>query len=83
MLTGSLPSAMWPALSRRDWDRFIHARRRGRIGPSGKPVSDRTAEYDVKSPIAVLNWAAKFRDERGSAVARLEPAEGLEDTHGE
>ncbi len=31
-------------LSQRDWDRFIRERRAGRIGPSGRPVSDRTVE---------------------------------------
>ena len=35
-------------LSQRDWDRFIRERRVGRIGPSGRPVSDRTVEYDLK-----------------------------------
>ena len=28
-------------LSKRDWDRFIRERRSGKVGPSGKPVSDR------------------------------------------
>ena len=46
-------------LSQRDWDRFIRARRSGRVGPSGKPVSNRTIEHDLKFLIAVLNWAAK------------------------
>ena len=50
--------AQGPAtLSQRDWDRFIRARRAGRIGPSGKPVSNRTIEYDLKFLLAVLNWA--------------------------
>ncbi len=31
-------------LSQRAWDRFIRDRRSGRVGPSGKPVSDRTIE---------------------------------------
>ena len=34
-------------LSQRDWDRCIRERRAGRTGPSGKPVSDRTIEYDL------------------------------------
>ena len=70
-------------LSQRDWDRFIRERRAGRIGPSGKPVSDRTVEYDLKFLIAVLNWAAKSRDERGSVIARPESAEGAQDAEGE
>jgi len=46
-------------LSQRDWDRFIRARRAGRIGASGKPVGDRMVEHDLKFLIAVRNWAAK------------------------
>ena len=34
-------------LSRRDWDRFIRARRAGRVGPSGQPVSDQTIGGDL------------------------------------
>ena len=64
-------------LSRRDWDRFIRERRAGRIGPSGKPVSDRTVEYDLKFLIAVLNWAAKSRDERGRLLLDRNPLRGL------
>ena len=52
-------------LSQRDWDRFIRARRAGRVGPSGRPVSNRTIEYDLKFLLAVLNWAARSRDEEG------------------
>ena len=33
-------------LSRRDWDRFIRARRAGRVGASDRPVSDRTIEHE-------------------------------------
>ena len=64
-------------LSRRDWDRFIRARRAGRTGPSGNPVSDRTVEYDLKFLIAVLNWAAKSRDERGRLLLDRNPLRGL------
>ena len=64
-------------LSQRDWDRFIRERRAGRIGPSGKPVSDRTVEYDLKFLIAVLNWAAKSRDEQGSLLLDRNPLRGL------
>ena len=53
-------------LSQRDWDRFIRERRAGRIGPSGRPVSDRSVEYDLKFLIAVLNWAARSSDGRGA-----------------
>ena len=64
-------------LSQRDWDRFIRERRAGRIGPSGRPVSDRTVEYDLKFLIAVLNWAAKSRDERGRLLLESNPLRGL------
>jgi len=64
-------------LSQRDWDRFIRARRSGRVGPSGKPVSDRTIEHDLKFLIAVLNWASKSRDERGKLLLVSNPLRGL------
>ncbi|MDE2870500.1 MAG: site-specific integrase [Gemmatimonadota bacterium] len=64
-------------LSQRDWDRFIRERRAGRIGPSGRPVADRTVEYDLKFLIAVLNWAAKSRDERGRLLLDRNPLRGL------
>ena len=64
-------------LSQRDWDRFIRERRAGRIGASGRPVSDRTVEYDLKFLIAVLNWAAKSRDERGRLLLDRNPLRGL------
>ena len=69
-------------LSQRDWDRFIRERRAGRIGPSGRPVSDRTVEYDLKLLIAVLNWAAKSRDEQGRLLLDRNPLRGLQDAHG-
>ena len=64
-------------LSQRDWDRFIRERRAGRIGPSGRPVSDRTVEYDLKFLVAVLNWAARSRDERGRPMLDRNPLKGL------
>ncbi len=65
------------SLSQRDWDRFIRARRAGRVGPSGKPVSDRTIEHDLKFLIAVLNWAAKSRDKRDKLLLASNPLRGL------
>ena len=64
-------------LSQRDWDRFIRARRAGKIGPSGKPVSNRTVEHDLKLLIAVFNWAAKSRDEQGRLLLESNPLKGL------
>ena len=64
-------------LSQRDWDRFIRDRRSGRVGPSGKPVADRTIEYDLKFLLAVLNWATKSRDEQGNLLLGSNPLKGL------
>ena len=64
-------------LSQRDWDRFIRVRRSGKVGPSGKPVSDRTIEYDLKFLLAVLNWAGKSRDEEGRLLLESNPLRGL------
>jgi integrase len=64
-------------LSRRDWDRFIRARRAGRIGPSGEPVSDRTVERDLRFLLAILNWAARSRDREGRLLLRSNPLKGL------
>ena len=64
-------------LSQRDWDRFIRQRRSGKVGPSGRPVSDRTIERDLKLLLAVLNWAAKSRDEEGHLLLESNPLRGL------
>ncbi len=64
-------------LSQRDWDRFIGARRAGRIGISGKPVSNRTIAYDLACLMAVLNWAERSKDERGRPMLDRNPLKGL------
>jgi integrase len=64
-------------LSQRDWDRFIRARRAGRVGPSGRPVSDRTVERDLRFLLAVLNWAARSRNEAGELLLDSNPLKGL------
>ncbi len=64
-------------LSQRDWDRFIRERRAGRVGPSGRPVSNRMIECDLTFLIAVLNWAARSRDERGRLLIDSNPLKGL------
>ncbi|WP_420448496.1 tyrosine-type recombinase/integrase [Candidatus Palauibacter sp.] len=64
-------------LSQRDWDRFIRERRAGRIGPSRRPVSDRTIEWDLTFLIAVLNWAERSRNERGGLLLERNPLKGL------
>ena len=64
-------------LSQRDWDRFIGERRAGRIGPSGKPVSNQTIHGDLTFLMAVLNWAARSRDEHGRQLLDRNPLKGL------
>ena len=64
-------------LSQRDWDRFIRARRAGRVGPSGKPVGNRTVEWDLTFLMAVLNWAARSKDEQGRPLLDRNPLKGL------
>ena len=64
-------------LSQRDWDRFIRARRAGKAGGSQRPVSNRTVEYDLRFLLAVLNWAAKSRDEEGRLLLKSNPLRGL------
>ncbi|WP_420441395.1 tyrosine-type recombinase/integrase [Candidatus Palauibacter sp.] len=64
-------------LSQRDWDRFIRERRAGRIGPSGKPVGNRMIEWDLTFLMAVLNWAARSRDEQGRLLLDRNPLKGL------
>ena len=64
-------------LSQRDWDRFIRQRRAGRVGPSGRPVSDRTVERDLRFLRAVLNWAGRSRDEEGRLLLEANPLRGL------
>ncbi len=64
-------------LSRRDWDRFIQARRAGRVGLSGRPVGDRTIEWDLAFLMAVLNWAERSNDERGRPLLDRNPLKGL------
>ncbi|WP_420441760.1 hypothetical protein [Candidatus Palauibacter sp.] len=64
-------------LSQRDWERFIRARRAGKVGPSGRPVSDRTVEYDLKFLMAILNWAARSRGEEGRLLLEFNPLRGL------
>ena len=62
-------------LSQRDWDRFIRARRAGRVGPSGRPVSDRTIEHDLKFLIAVLQLGGEIEGRaRAACFLDEEPA---------
>ncbi len=64
-------------LSQRDWDRFIRERRAGRVGPSGEPVGDRMVEGDLTFLMAVLNWAARSRDDQGRLLLDRNPLKGL------
>ena len=64
-------------LSQRDWDRFVRARRAGRVRLGGLPVSDRTVERDLRFLLAVLNWAARSRNEAGGLLLDSNPLKGL------
>ena len=64
-------------LSQRDWDRFIRERRAGRAGLSGQPVRNRTIEWDLTFLMAVLNWAARSRDDEGRLLLDRNPLKGL------
>ena len=64
-------------LSQRDWDRFIRERRAGRVGASGRPVRNRTIEWDLTFLMAVLNWAARSRDDQGRLFLDRNPLKGL------
>ncbi len=69
------------SLNRRDWDRFIQARRAGTVAPAGKrspdPVRNRQIEYDLRWLLAVLNWATMARDDGGSPLLDRNPLRGL------
>ena len=71
------PNRRPETLSQRDWDRFIRERRAGRVGPSGKPVSNRMIECDLRFLVAILNWAARSRDEQGRLLLGSNPLRGL------
>ena len=71
------PNRRPETLSQRDWDRFIRERRAGRVGPSGKPVSNRMIECDLRFLVAILNWAARSRDEQGRLLLESNPLRGL------
>jgi integrase len=64
-------------LSQRDWDRFIRARRAGRVGPSAQPVGNQTVHRDLTFLMAVLNWAARSKDEHGRPLLDRNPLKGL------
>ena len=64
-------------LSQRDWDRFIRERRAGRFSSTGKPVSNKTVANDLAFLVAVLNWAARSRDEQGRLLLQSNPLKGL------
>jgi integrase len=67
-------------LSRRDWDRFIAARRSGELKPGKswiKSARDRTVAQNLKTVIAVFNWATTSRDERGELLLERNPFRGF------
>lgn len=69
------------ALNRRHWDRFIQARRSGRIGPkgmgSGDGVGNRQIAQDLKFLRAVFNWATVAGHDSGDPLLRRNPFDGF------
>ena len=47
------------------------------MGPGGQPVSDQTIGGDLTFLMAVLNWAARSRDEHGRLLLDRNPLKGL------
>ena len=71
-------------LSRRDWDRFIRARRAGRSrSESVRPVSDQTIGGDLTFLMAVLNWAARSKRRARPLAPRQKPAQGSQESPSE
>ncbi|MBA3655959.1 MAG: tyrosine-type recombinase/integrase [Gemmatimonadaceae bacterium] len=71
-------------LNRRDWDKFIHERRRGTLRPVGRKakenetgVRDRQIAYDLKFLLSVFNWAMTGGDGRGNPLLERNPLKGL------
>jgi len=68
-------------LSRRDWDRFVAARRAGRVvtehGTKDRVVGDRIIAYDLKFLLAVFAWAAVAGDGEGRSLLERNPFKGL------
>lgn len=68
-------------LSRRDWDAFIQRRRQGSDGRPGKvrgrPVRDRVIAQNLKTVVAMLNWATMAGDGAGGYLLERNPFKGL------
>ena len=63
------------SLNRRDWDRFVSARSRGDM--TGRPVRNRTVEYDLRFLLAVLRWATQTRGADDRFLLQVNPLRGL------
>lgn len=68
-------------LNRRDWDRFVRARRSGSVQPGtdrpGPGVRARQVEYDLRFLMAVLNWGTQAANHRGEPLLTRNPLKGL------
>jgi hypothetical protein len=68
-------------LSVRDWTSFIERRRRGELAHKQwkrKTVRNEIIRQDLKTLLAVLNWAERARDDRGDFLLDKNPLRGLE-----
>jgi integrase len=68
-------------LSRRDWDAFIQRRRQGSDGRPGKvrgkAVRDRVVAQNLKTVVAILNWATMAGDGQGGYLLERNPLKGF------
>jgi integrase len=68
-------------LSRRDWDAFIQRRRQGSDGRPGKvrgkSVRDRVIAQNLKTIVAMLNWATMAGDGEGGYLLERNPFKGF------
>lgn len=75
------PSKKAKTLNVRDWDSFIHDRKRGAICPKngvlGESVGSRQVRYDLKFLLAVLNWACLANGPGGTPLLERNPLKGL------
>lgn len=83
------PERKAKTLDRRDWDRFIHDRRIGKIGPAGRDgkffgrrsrarlVGNRQIGYDLEFLQAVLNWATVAGNGTAAAFLDRNPCKGF------
>ncbi len=75
------------AITTREWEEFVVARRSGAIDPRGhfvapnksrRTVKDRAIERDMDWLVQVFNWAVRFRDDSGRYLLSENALRGFE-----